>query len=159
MSGSLRDALIARITEYARDIVTVAQQGILDELDRLVPVAAEGGGTLRDSRVVRFAEGPTTMGFEVTYPVDYAVYTDLGTVAHEIPGPLAFFWKEVGAWVIVPAAGKIKGGGTFWTKDGKLIIGKGHVDHPGTTGTFWWSDTINDAFWADELILAAESVR
>lgn len=157
MSGNLRDALIASITEHALNVVSLAQTMIEHDLDERVPVADEQGGTLRDSRVSRFDQGPTTMGIEISYPVDYAEYTDRDTAPHRIDGPLSFFWKEVGAWVIVPRR-PLPGGPAFWTSDGTLIIGKGYIDHPGTTGTYWWSDIVSEDYWADTLILAAESV-
>jgi hypothetical protein len=42
---------------------------------------------------------------------------------------LYFFWGKVGAFTIVPKSGGFK---THWGADGKLRIGKGHVNHPGT---------------------------
>ena len=129
---SLRDQLTARITQHAQDVVEAAQQQILDDLDEIVPVNT---GALRDSRIVREDTGPTNAGFEVNYPLDYAEFTDTGTNPHEIRGNPLLAFDFGGSRVIVRS-----------------------VQHPGTPATLWWTNIMNQEWWALTLRLAAERV-
>jgi len=104
--------------------------------DRYVEYAREEA----PKRSGRFAEAisfqeftdQTSFGFYGLSPKPIGHYIILGTKPHKIaPRPanaLYFFWTKVGMYTVVP-----KGGG-FRTHvaGGKLWIGKGFVQHPGT---------------------------
>ncbi len=72
---------------------------------------------------------------EIAYTAEHASYTDEGTSPHKIEGNplLAFDWD--GDFVIVHS-----------------------VNHPGTQGTRWFSDTMTDSTWGDALEEAAARV-
>lgn len=105
---------------------------VLNRARALTPVDK---GYLRSSHTMstklRGAGNSLAVG-RIETPVKYATWVHDGTQPHIIrpktAGALAFFWAKAGSRVIVPK-GK---GGTYRTKDGVLIIGKGYVNHPGT---------------------------
>ena len=109
------------------------------------PDGSRQAGQLRDSIVVT---EPTPLGdtFLVTIssPLDYALFTDVGTAPHEIWGKrppgyvLSFYW----------AAGPSGPGVYHFSTKNKPI------QHPGTTGTDWFgteSDTVMASRWTDAL--------
>ena len=54
--------------------------------------------------------------------------TDAHPIAARTAGALYFFWPKVGMYTVVPKSGGFR----THVSGGKLWIGKGHVDHPGT---------------------------
>lgn len=81
----------------------------------------------------RTYEQGEVFGMTVSTPQPLGRFIIGGTKPHWIAarraGALYFFWGKVGAFVTVPKRG---GFPTHFGKDGKLWIGKGGVDHPGT---------------------------
>jgi len=79
-----------------------------------------------------FQEG-STVGFRGYGAQPLGTWIIEGTKTHPIQAnaanALCFFWPKAGRWVVVPKGGGFK---THVRADGKLWIGKGHVDHPGT---------------------------
>lgn len=79
-----------------------------------------------------FATGNNGVGFKILTPSPLVNFIVKGTRPHIIraknAGALYFFWGKVGAFTVVPKSG---GFSTHW-REGKLWIGKGYVNHPGT---------------------------
>jgi hypothetical protein len=124
------------VTDFARTLDTWAEEVHDDALrgmqERLTDVAPVDTGFLRDESVTVFAHA---LSGTIVYEADYASFTDEGTDPHRIEGnPLLAF--EI---------------------DGELVIVHS-VEHPGTTGTRWWSDTMTDDVWAEALEEAAARV-
>lgn len=124
------------IEQWAQDVHRQAVDEILAELDANVPRGPHGdtdrgGPALADSVEVLEIASMTT---QVAYTAEHATFTDEGTGPHEIRGNplLAFEWE------------------------GQLVIVHS-VQHPGTEGTRWWSDTMTDERWAEALQHAADS--
>lgn len=126
-------SFIAEMRSWADQVRVRAVEEMAADLDRDVPVAPEGGGALRRSQEIRHLGVDRS---EIVYPPEYASYTDEGTDAHEIRGRplLAFPW------------------------DGTLVVVHS-VQHPGTQGTHWWSDVMNDDGYDNALNAAAEQVK
>jgi len=95
---------------------------LLRRLRADVPVAEDGGGTMRDSISVT----PQRLSVEVRVAVDYASYVVEGTPSHRIPTSgntlLAFEWPRIGP-------------GTFYFMN---------VEHPGTDANDWYSPVIDE---------------
>lgn len=128
--------LRASIEQWAQDVHRQAVEEMLAELDVKVPRGPHGDTdrgepALADSVEVLEIGSMTT---QVAYTAEHATFTDEGTAPHEIRGNplLAFEWE------------------------GQLVIVHS-VQHPGTTGTRWWSDTMTDERWAEALQHAADS--
>lgn len=123
------------VTQWSLEVFAEAVEEILDTLDDACPEGpdrARTGPRLKDTREVRI--GPDRV--EIAYLAEHASYTDEGTDPHRIHGnPLLAF--DIG---------------------GETVIVH-YVDHPGTDGTRWWTDTMTDASWQDALEGAAERVQ
>lgn len=106
-----------QVIEAAEDRIRKSAPQLLQRLRDAAPVAAEGGGFMRDSIRVT----TRLLGLEVEVPVDYASYTTEDTQPHEIVATraqaLRFFWNRVG-----PPQPR------FFRS----------VQHPGTSGTIDW---------------------
>lgn len=50
---------------------------------------------------------------------------------------MSFFWRKVGAQAFVPRDGFRRTGYMIYRGRNIFMIGKGYVDHPGTSGTFY----------------------
>jgi hypothetical protein len=90
------------------------------------------GVTLRESALYRTFVENGTIGFRGYTEQPISKYVVEGTRRHDIPlnhysKTLAFFWKKVGRFTVVPKSGAIGN-----VKPGTLVISKGFVDHPGT---------------------------
>lgn len=125
--------LIAALEEWAAIVHEKAVEEMAADLDAKVP-HGEGDGvgpSLADSVEILRIDTLTT---EIAYTAEHATFTDEGTAPHEIHGNplLAFEWN------------------------GQLVIVHS-VQHPGTTGTRWWSDTMTDERWSEALQNAADS--
>lgn len=89
-------------------------------------------GRFNETIAVSFEETSDWFGFAGLSAKPIGHWIILGTKPHKIAprkaGALSFFWTKVGMYTVVP-----KGGG-FKTHmaGGKLWIGKGFVQHPGT---------------------------
>lgn len=123
------------VVAWSLDVFAEAVEEILDTLDDACPEGPDRERTeprLKDTREVRV--GPDHV--EIAYLSEHASFTDEGTGPHRIEGnPLLAFHI-----------------------DGELVIVH-FVDHPGTTGTHWWSDTMAEESWQNALDGAAERVR
>lgn len=118
------DPIRKQVIESAQDRVRASAPLLLNQLRDAAPVAAEGGGFMRDSIRVN----PTTLGLEVEVPVEYASFTIEDTQPHEIAtrraSVLRFFWPAVG-----PPQPR------FFQR----------VQHPGTSGTIdWYTPILED---------------
>ena len=121
------------VRRWGETVHVRAVEELAADLDRVVP---EDTGRLRFSQqVIHRGPGRSTIVYDAR-PEDggesYASFTDEGTEPHEIRGNplLAFVW------------------------DGQLVIVHS-VQHPGTTGTQWWSDRVDDRGWDEALNSAA----
>ena len=115
------DDLRRRITQGAEKRVRDGAPILLQKLSDAAPVAADGGGTLRDSIIV----GTTGLTTTVIVGVPYATFTIEDTQPHEIRGRplLAFKWPKVGPGIFI-----------FH-----------RVQHPGTSGTVdWYGPIVKD---------------
>lgn len=134
MPGLDTTAFVRDVERWSLEVFADAVEEILDTLDDACPEGPDrdrSGPRLRDTREVRVS--PNSV--EIAYLADHASYTDEGTDPHRIEGnPLLAF--EV---------------------DGELVIVR-FVDHPGTDGTRWWSDTMTDENWQNALDNAADRV-
>lgn len=121
---------MADLTEFRRDYlrdverrVTVAARALENKLKDDAPVAADGGGTMRDNTTT----SPRRLNVAVAVAVEYASFTIEDTQPHEIAarraGALRFFWPKVG-----PPQPR------FFQK----------VQHPGTSGTIDWYHGVLD---------------
>ena len=127
-------AFAAELRGWAAEVLDEAGLDLTTRRDDAVPVGEATrleGPRLRDSREVD-VRGLTAT---IAYTAEHASYTDEGTVPHEIRGNplLAFEWE------------------------GQLVIVHS-VQHPGTAGTHWWADVVNDASLARALEDAAARV-
>jgi len=118
------DPVRRQVIEAAQDRVRASAPLLLNQLRDAAPVAAESGGTMRDSIRVN----PIPFGLEVEVPTDYASYTIEDTQPHEIAArrasALRFFWPAVG-----PPQPR------FFQR----------VQHPGTSGTIdWYTPVLED---------------
>lgn len=123
------------VQRWAEECFEEAVLEMAAELDRVVPVGQTtrlGRPALRDTQQVTVAGTQA----KIRYTAEHASFTDEGTVAHPIRGNplLAFDWN--GERVIVHS-----------------------VNHPGTQGTRWWSDTMTDLGFQEALDSAASRVR
>jgi len=95
--------------------------------------APKRSGRFAESIAVSFEETENWFGFHGLSAKPIGHWIILGTKPHKIAprqaGALHFFWTKVGVFTVVP-----KGGGDFKNHmaGGKLWIGKGFVQHPGT---------------------------
>lgn len=144
-------ALRAAIQVYAEQVCEQAASLAFDQLDPPVDT-----GELRQSGFNRSAGTHIEFGYEA----DQALYTDQGTGAHPIPTPVAFNGRD-GFVVIVPQSSPHMQGrvSAFEAEDGTTIImGMPEVQHPGTPGTFWWTDVIGDEGTLDGLLAIVQEV-
>lgn len=118
------------VNNRAVQVFTQAEQSLLSDLDSDVPFKT---GKLKRSRQSSASFSTTRASVTVTYPPDYAKFTDEGTRPHKIVGRplLAFQWR------------------------GKLVIVHS-VNHPGTKGTRWWTKRANESSWRNFLQRAAQ---
>lgn len=118
---------------WAEDVFDGAVDGMMNALDDVVPhgedQGREGVRLAESRRVDRFGG----LSAEIAYEADHASYTDEGTPPHKIEGNplLAFHWN------------------------GQLVIVHS-VNHPGTAGTRWWTNTFSDSIWGQALQEAAD---
>ncbi len=98
-------------------------------------------GMLRDSEQVLPISTVDVDGGEwrssLAYTAAYASFTDEGSDPHTIEGNplLAFNWPKVGKVMILHS-----------------------VQHPGTQGTRWWSNSVNPDHWAEILQEAFDAI-
>lgn len=127
--------LRAAIEQWAGDVQEAATLDLVDELRHRVPVGETtrlGEPRLQDTEEVHL-DG---LHSEIAYRAYHASFTDEGTEPHPIIGNplLAFRWH------------------------GQLVIVHS-VNHPGTTGTHWWSETMTVDGYLRALRDAAASSR
>src|SRR5678815_3312762 len=125
---------IEQVNAWASDVFDEAVHDLATELEDRVPVGDTtrlGGDRLRDTREMDVDRFTARLG----YTAEHASFTDEGTPPHLIEGNplLAFEWE------------------------GQLVIVRS-VMHPGTEGTRWWSDTMEDRRYEEALRDAAERV-
>ena len=129
--GSTEMALLPQLRRVvdnrAVQVFTRAETDMLGDLDRSVPVKT---GRLKRSRVSRASYGGSRAAVTVTYPPEYARYTDEGTRPH----------------LIVPRRAKA----LRFVKGGRVIFAR-RVHHPGTKGTRWWTQRTNTSAWREYL--------
>ncbi len=89
-------------------------------------------GKFRESIRFRTFVKPKEVGFTTSSAQPLGTFITLGTKPHRIAArkakALVFFWGKVGKYTIVPKGGGFK----THVSGGKLWIGKGYVNHPGT---------------------------
>lgn len=109
------------VNNRAVQVFTQAERAMLSDIDSAVPVKT---GKLKRSRQSRASFASTRASVTVTYPPNYAEFTDKGTRPHKIRGNplLAFRWH------------------------GRLVIVRS-VNHPGTKGTRWWTNHTRASDW------------
>lgn len=120
MAGTADD-LKRRLTDRYAAVHSEATRIVVDALKEAAPVAAEGGGALRDSIAATPTAGSTVLVAEVRAAADHASYTNDGTPPHLI--------QPVNASVLAFDVG----GATVFARS---------VSHPGNVGTHWWDETI-----------------
>lgn len=122
--------LLTAVRAWSEDVVELAARKMGELLDEVVPIDT---GELRDSQVI---EQTGDNEWQVVYEAEHATFTDEGTAPHTIEGNplLAFEWE------------------------GELVIVHS-VEHPGTTGTFWFTDTFTDENWSRCLEEAGQEVE
>lgn len=111
------------------------------QLKSLMQSEAPTGKTGKFKRGIRFRTfsqagsgrgSGAKLGFKITMPQPLGTWIIKGTKPHIIRAKVAkalyFYWGKVGAYTVVPKAGGFK---THFA-GGKLWIGKGYVNHPGT---------------------------
>jgi hypothetical protein len=86
------------------------------------------------SKSIRFRtyQKGAEIGFTTTSLQPLGRWITEGTRPHQIAprmkNALYFFWPRIGKFVVVPRGGGFK----THTANGKLWVGKGHINHPGT---------------------------
>lgn len=94
--------------------------------------APSKSGKFRNSLIYRTFEQDNQVGFNLYSAQPLGTYIVMGTKAHKIApknaNALYFYWPKVGAYVVVPKSGGFK----THMAGGKLWVGKGYVNHPGT---------------------------
>ena len=117
--------------------------------------APQKTGNFRKTIETQFLQGDA-IGFEGFSGQPLGTFIAKGTKPHKIrarkAGALYFFWGKVGMFTVVPKAGGFR----THTAGGKLWIGKGYVDHPGTKPNDYVSRTF--AKWEPEMIKEVEAV-
>lgn len=134
-------ALKAAISDWVNRGCDQALSMLEDDLN---PPVGSGddphSGQLRDSKVELPISTVDESGGEwrssLAYTAEYASFTDEGSDPHTIEGNplLAFNWPAVGKFMIVHS-----------------------VQHPGSSGTRWWSDKMTPDNWAQMLQEAFDS--
>lgn len=93
---------------------------------------AKTGKFRKSIKYTLITKGKTQVGFETSSKQPLGKFINDGTRPHRIRArrkrALYFFWGKIGKYVVVPKSG---GFGTH-VSGGKLWIGKGYVNHPGT---------------------------
>lgn len=127
--------LVAELRALGREALQEATDEIKSRLEERCPVSDDG-----DDHMVNHIEATEVVdegdsfSSTITVAKEYASFTDEGTDAHEIHGQ---------PWLV------------FEGNDGLVFLNDNHgnfVNHPGTQGTNWWSDTMDE--WP-EIIEAA----
>jgi hypothetical protein len=119
----LRDRVIARFSQVADDAV----QAMIVDMSEHGPRSDEAHEHMVDLvTVADFADDAPHLSRHVVSPAEYSSYVDEGTEPHEIHGNplLVFYWPKTGRTMFLP-----------------------RVQHPGTSRTGWWTDTL--ARWPD----------
>jgi len=115
------DFMRDRLRRGSEQRIRRAAPQLLRRLRADVPVAEDGGGTMRDSITV----DPSGLSLEVRVAVDYASYVVEGTPQHRIPTSgnklLVFEWDVIGG-----------------------LAHFMNVLHPGTTANDWYHPVIDD---------------
>jgi hypothetical protein len=114
------DGLEDLVHATAITILSLASQ---DLLDQLILVAPESTGELKASQYGPIIDEPNLRAV-IGFDAPQADYTDLGTQPHEIRGNPRLFFE----WQNGP--------------DGPGLYSFHHVQHPGSLGTGWFTDTI-----------------
>lgn len=132
------------IATFAGDAFDQATRDLLDDLRSRVPVKTgrlDRSGKIIDRRaatdvvqatVVFDAAGPPQYG-----SVEYASFTDTGSRPH----------------IIRARPGKVL---AFEGRDGEMVF-RPWVQHPGTTGTRWFSGTVTVQNWTQLLVRALDT--
>lgn len=131
--------LVRDVELWSLEVFAEAVEIILDELDDAVPVGpdrARTGPALKDTLDVKAGVDNVT----IAYLAEHASFTDEGTAPHDIFGHPYLAFDVDGVHVVINASVT-------------------PVRHPGTDGTRWWSDTIDDANWQSALEAASENVK
>lgn len=99
-------------------------------------------GTLRDSIVKRVTSSGGIPVVQVGSEDHIAMLHHEGTPAHVIAArrrpALVFFWPKVGKVTVVPSPGT----GRTYHRGDTFVIGKGHVNHPGTKPNRFLTDAL-----------------
>jgi hypothetical protein len=79
------------------------------------------------------------------YPIGLGL--EIGTKPHRIypkrAAALAFHWERINRDTVVPRGG-LPGSPVYTRRDGTFVIGKGYVDHPGTTAQPYLRPALDD---------------
>lgn len=143
-------ALEQAVQTFAEEVAAGGARRALDTVRSGVPSGKTGE--------LRGSEHDDTAGTSISfgYSAEHASFTDQGTAAHPIPTPVAFFWENQGIDIIIVPQGRRA---RFETPDGTVVVmGKPNVDHPGTTGTGWWTDIIGEEGSLEGLIEFVQEV-
>lgn len=129
------------VEEYASAVVREAAEALLDAAEEAAP---EDSGDLKASRRgPEYADtGTSRITALIFFDAEYATYTDEGTEPHQIRAKnyefLRFQWEN--------------GPDTMRSPDGFFYFKE--VNHPGTTGTKWFTETVEK--WMDFVQEAAQ---
>lgn len=146
-------SFLADVQDWAERVHERAVEEHAAELDRVAP---ERTGEMRRGQEIRHL---APLRSEITYPAEYASFTDEGTEPHFIPANPALSFEVDGMRVII-VNNPGRYGQAFEVDGGAaLVVFKAGVNHPGTRGTRWWSDLMTDEQWATSLEAAARDVR
>ena len=121
-----------------------AEKGLLDDRREMVRTlgrryvglakqeAPKRTGRFASKLIYRTFQRGNVLGFNAYSPEPLGTFIRRGTSPHIIAarsaGALYFYWPKVGMFTVVPKAGGFK----THVAGGKLWIGKGFVNHPGT---------------------------
>lgn len=130
------EAQLKRWDAGARLAVQATGYDVMHHAQRHVQVDT---GRTRDSGRVKVRNSANIVTAQISFS-GAAVWVEFGTQPHRIyprtADALAFFWTRVGRYTIVPKVPVTlpggRRGGTHVDDQGRLIVRKGYVDHPGT---------------------------
>jgi len=134
---TLRDVR-GRFTKATEKLVENKRKASRVLARRWVAIAREEaplGKTGKFRKSIRYTEfeDKTKVGFSSTSAQPLGTFIVAGTKPHKIyprrAGALYFLWTKIGKYTVVPKGGGFK----THTANGKLWIGKGFVQHPGTS--------------------------
>lgn len=124
-----------QLRQLARDTIDRAADEFVDRLKHRCPVSDDGD----DHMVDTIERGPveetgTVFSSHIQVPKEHASFTNEGTDPHQIFGRPWLAWDG---------------------PDGRVILNASQtpVNHPGTTGTHWWDDTVDE--WPEIIAEAA----